>query len=95
MRPLAAADRRQRLSILHQTGTADRRWVGDGGPGEPDSTGSMWLRMLGLEDVWRVANSADFQAQISSIIAAILETNARCARIDHASQPVRAALGIH
>lgn len=48
-----------------------------------ESTGSMWLRMLGLEDIWRTANSPDFQAQIASLVAAILETRIRCERIEY------------
>lgn len=47
-----------------------------------DSSGSMWLRMFGLEDLWKTANSPDFQAQISALVAAILETRIRVERIE-------------
>jgi hypothetical protein len=48
-----------------------------------DSTASMWLRMLGLEDLWRVANSSDFQQQIAQLFAAIFETRLRVERIEY------------
>src|ERR1700752_4297393 len=53
------------------------------GNGEPDSTGGMWLRMLGLDGLWQTANSPAFQEQIAALVAAILESRIRCERIEY------------
>lgn len=46
-------------------------------------TGSMWLKMLGLDGLWETANSPDFQAQIAALVAAILETRIRVERLEY------------
>jgi hypothetical protein len=53
------------------------------GTDQAQGTGSMWLRMFGLEELWNAANSPDFQKQIAQVIAAILETNVRAQRIEY------------
>lgn len=48
-----------------------------------DSTASMWIRMLGLEELWTTANSPGFQQQIGALVAAVLETRIRVERIEY------------
>lgn len=55
---------------------------GGNGAAEPEGTGSMWLRMLGLEDLFRAAQSPEFQAQLAGLYAAIMETAIRVERIE-------------
>lgn len=49
---------------------------------QPGSTSSMLLRMLGLEEIWQTANSPGFQAQITQMVTAILETRLTVARLE-------------